>query len=45
MRKRVARALIFLVVAVAAALGASTAAGAFDSSSVVVTNPDGIIWE
>ena len=47
MRKRVARALIFLVVAIAGAVGAASAAGAFggDVGSSVVTNPDGTVWE
>jgi hypothetical protein len=47
MRKRLLRALIFLIVATAGAVGAATAAGAFDSNAPTVTNTtdDGINWE
>jgi hypothetical protein len=43
MRKRAVRTVIFLVLAVAAAIGGATAAGALGSSST--TQPDTIIWE
>jgi hypothetical protein len=42
MRKRVVRAVIFLVLAVAAAVGGATAAGAFGSTT---SHSDSIIWE
>jgi hypothetical protein len=44
MRKRVVRALIFLVIAIAGATGAASAAGAFDAPTVSST-PDELIWE
>jgi hypothetical protein len=42
MRKRVVRAVIFLVLAVAAAVGGATAAGALGSST---SQTDNVIWE
>jgi hypothetical protein len=43
MRKRLVRAVIFLAIAIAAAVGGATAAGAFSSPHTQTT--DGIIWE
>jgi hypothetical protein len=46
MRKRVVRALIFLVIAIAGATGAASAAGAFDSDAPTVSSStDEVIWE
>jgi hypothetical protein len=45
MRKRIIRAAIFLALAVGAAIGGATAAGAFGGSSDQVTTDQGIIWE
>jgi hypothetical protein len=46
MRRRVVGALIFLVIAVAGAIGAASAAGAFDSGSGSVTSTgDAISWD
>jgi ABC-type glycerol-3-phosphate transport system substrate-binding protein len=45
MRKRMVRALIFLVIAVAGAVGAASAAGAFDGTTTVSTSTDDISWE
>ena len=47
MRKRLVRALIFLIIAVAGAFGAASVAGAFDGSpsSGGVSSSDGISWE
>jgi hypothetical protein len=45
MRKRVVRALIFLVVVVAGAVGAASAAGAFDAPTSTVQYDDGVIWD
>lgn len=45
MRKRVARALIFLVVAVAGALGAASAAGALDGIGSHTVHLDDVRWE
>jgi hypothetical protein len=46
MRKRVVRALIFLVIAIAGATGAASAAGAFNSGAPTVSiTPDEYIWE
>jgi hypothetical protein len=45
MRKRVVRALIFLVIAVAGAVGAASAAGAFDSQAPTsASTPDEVSW-
>ena len=45
MRKRVVRALIFLVIAVAGAVGAASAAGAFGSEAPAVpSTTDEITW-
>ena len=44
MRKRVVRALVFVVVATGVAVGAASAAGAADFGSRVATTT-GIIWE
>jgi hypothetical protein len=46
MRKRVVRAVIFLAIAVAAAVGGATAAGAMGAhAQYVQTTDDGIGWE
>jgi hypothetical protein len=45
MRKRVVRAVIFIALAVAAAVGGATAAGAFGSSPQVVHTTDGTEWQ
>jgi len=46
MRKRVVRAVIFLAIAVAAAVGGATAAGALGAQShYVQTSDDGAGWE
>jgi hypothetical protein len=45
MRKRVIRAAIFLALAIGAAIGGATAAGAFGASSGQVSTDQGIIWE
>jgi hypothetical protein len=45
MRKRVVRAVIFLAIAAATALGAASAAGALDGSSSSTNEPSGIFWE
>jgi hypothetical protein len=45
MRKRVVRALIFLIIAVAGAVGAASAAGAFDGSAPTVSPTDELTWD
>jgi hypothetical protein len=47
MRKRVVRALIFLVIAIVGATGAASAAGAFGGGPASVSNTidDSIGWE
>lgn len=45
MRKRLVRAVIFLAIAAAAAVGGATAAGAFGGGANTVQTTDGIIWE
>jgi uncharacterized protein (DUF697 family) len=45
MRKRVVRAVIFLVIAIAGAMGAASAAGAFDSPMTTLGNTDEISWD
>jgi hypothetical protein len=45
MRKRVIRAIILLAIAVAAGLGAATAAGAIGAQHHVVQTDDGIGWD
>jgi hypothetical protein len=44
MRNRVVRALIFLVIAIAGAVGVASAAGAFDGTSVT-TGTDEMTWD
>ena len=47
MRKRVVRALIFLIIAVTGAVGAASVAGAFDGSppSGDISSTDGLSWD
>jgi hypothetical protein len=45
MHKRVVRAVIFLVIAAAAAIGGATAAGALGSGPQVVQTTDGTEWQ
>jgi hypothetical protein len=45
MRKRTVRALIFLAIAVAAAVGGATVAGAIGADTSTSQSPDGYIWE
>jgi uncharacterized membrane protein len=45
MRKRLVRALIFLVIAIGTAVGAATAAGAFDGEPAVSHINDGVVWD
>jgi hypothetical protein len=46
MRKRVVRALIFLIIAIAGAVGAASAAGAFDQVPTGVTSTDdSVSWD
>jgi hypothetical protein len=44
MRKRVVRVAIFIALAVAAAVGGATAAGALGANTST-SQPDGFIWE
>lgn len=44
MRKRVVRALIFLAVAIAGAVGAASVASAFDSETTISNSTDEISW-
>jgi hypothetical protein len=45
MRKRLVRALIFLVIAIGTAVGAATAAEAFGSDPAVSYINDGVVWD
>jgi hypothetical protein len=45
MRKRLVRALLFLVIAIGTAVGVATAAGAFGGEPAVTQVNDGIVWD